>query len=58
MLKRIYINLIGLLDVPYSTEVGYMLVSVGRLDEAGFTDFGGRKCMLKREDDVVVGVML
>ena len=48
-----------LLDVLYSAEVGYTLVSVGRLDEAGFTViFGGGKCMLKGEDDVVVGVVL
>ena len=40
-------------DVLFSAEVGYMLVSVGRLDEPGFTViFGGGKCILKGEDDV------
>ena len=47
-----------LLDVLYSAEVGYTLVSVGRLDEAGFTvTFGGGKCTLKGEDDVEIGVV-
>jgi hypothetical protein len=39
---------IRLQDVLYSAEVGYTLVSVGRLDEAGFTVvFGGGKCTLR-----------
>jgi Reverse transcriptase (RNA-dependent DNA polymerase)/Integrase core domain/GAG-pre-integrase domain len=34
------------------------LVSVGRLDEAGFTViFGGGKCVLRGEDDVEIGVV-
>ena len=42
----------------YSAEVGYTLVSVGRLDEAGFTvKFGGGKCVLVGEDGVEVGVV-
>ena len=45
-------------DVLYSPEVGYTLVSVGRLDEAGFTViFGGGKCIVRGEDDVEVGVV-
>ena len=45
-----------LLDILYSAEVGYTLVSVGRLDEAGFTvTFGGGKCMLKGKDDEEIG---
>src|SRR6202522_4010649 len=45
-------------DVLYSAEVGYTLVSVGRLDEAGFTvKFGGGKCVLIGEDDVEIGVV-
>ena len=45
-------------DVLYSAEVGYTLVSVGRLDEAGFTvKFGGGKCTLYGEDDVEIGVV-
>src|SRR5271168_2816069 len=43
----------------YSAEVGYTLVSVGRLDEARFTvTFGGGKCVLKGEDDVEKGTKL
>ena len=46
-------------DVLYSAEVGYTLVSVGRLDEAGFTvRFGGGKCMLFGEDDIEIRVVL
>ena len=49
---------IHLQDVLYSAEVRYTLVSVGRLDEAGFTVvFGGGKCTLRGEDDVEVGVV-
>jgi Pol polyprotein/gag-pre-integrase-like protein len=45
-------------DVLYSPEAGYTLVSVGRLDEAGFTViFGGGKCIVRGEDDVEVGVV-
>ena len=45
-------------DVLYSAEVGYTLVSVGRLDEAGFTvSFGGGKCTLIGEDDIEIGVV-
>ena len=45
-------------DVLYSAEVGYTLVSVGRLDEAGFTvRFGGGKCTLLGEDDDEIGVV-
>ena len=45
-------------DVLYSAEVGYTLVSVGRLDEAGFTvKFGGGMCRLLGEDGVEVGVV-
>src|ERR1700678_2002459 len=45
-------------DVLYSAEVGYTLVSVGRLDEAGFTvKFGGGKCVLIGEDDVEIEVV-
>jgi hypothetical protein len=45
-------------DVLYSAEVGYTLVSVGRLDEAGFTVmFGGGKCTLVGEDGVEIGMV-
>ena len=37
-----------LLDVLYSSEVSYTLVSVGKLDEAGFSVmFGGGKCIIR-----------
>ena len=45
-------------DVLYSAEVGYTLVSVGRLDEAGFTlKFGGGVCVLIGEDGEEIGVV-
>ena len=45
-------------DALYSAEVGYTLVSIGRLDEAGFTViFGGGKCTLKGEDGVEIGAV-
>jgi hypothetical protein len=48
-----------LTDVLYSAEVSYTLVSVGRLDEAGFTViFGGGKCTLRGVDDVEIGAVL
>jgi len=50
-----------LLNVLYSAEVGYTLVSVGKLNDAGFTaTFGGGKCTIKRHDrdvEEVVGVV-
>ena len=46
------------MDVLYSAEVGYTLVSIGRLDEATFTVvFGGGQCMLRGEDGVEIGVV-
>ena len=45
-----------LTDVLYSPEVGYTLVSVGRLDDGGYTvTFGGGKCEIRGEDGKVVG---
>ncbi|KZT18238.1 hypothetical protein NEOLEDRAFT_1028705, partial [Neolentinus lepideus HHB14362 ss-1] len=45
-----------LTEVLYSPEVGYTLISVGRLDEAGFTlTFGQGKCLIQDEDGEVVG---
>ena len=45
-------------DVLYSAEVGYTLVSVGRLDEAGFTlKFGVCVCVLIGEDGEEIGVV-
>ena len=45
-------------DILYSAEIGYTLVSISRLDKAGFTaKFGGGKCTLYGEDDVEIGVV-
>ena len=43
----------------YSPEVGYTLVSIGRLDENGFTaTFGDGKCIIHGPDDECVGRIL
>ena len=48
-----------LTDVLYLPEVSYTLVSIGRLDEKGFTvTFGGGKCILVGLDGVKVGEVL
>jgi len=45
-----------LTDVLYSPEVGYTLVSVGRLDDDGYTvTFGGGKCEIQALDGQVIG---
>ena len=45
-------------DVLYSPEVAYTLVSVGRLDEDGFSvTFGGRKCTIRDVNREVIGVV-
>lgn len=42
----------------YSPEVGYTLISVGRLDDLGFElTFGGGKCTIRASDGKVVGVV-
>ena len=42
----------------FSSEVSYTLVSVGRLNEAGFSmTFGCGKCTIRGEDNDVVGVV-
>lgn len=47
-----------LTEVLYSPEVGYTLVSVGKLDEKGFmVTFSDGKCVLKGPDDSHVGVI-
>ena len=48
-----------LTEVLYSPEVGYTLVSIGQLDEKGFTaTFGGGKCTIQGPAGKVVGVVL
>jgi len=45
-----------LAEVLYSPEVGYTLVSVGRLDRQGYTvTFGNGKCVICNPSDVYVG---
>ena len=40
----------------YSPEVGYTLISIGRLDEKGFSvTFGGGKCTIQAPDGADVG---
>ena len=47
-----------LTEVLYSPEVGYTLVSVGKLDDAGFdVTFSGGKCTIREKDGTVVGVV-
>ena len=48
-----------LTDVLYLPEVNYTLISIGRLDESGFTvTFGGGKCTPHGPDGVKVGEVL
>ena len=50
------INQLHLTEVLYSPEVGYTLVSIGRLDENGFSaTFGGGKCVLRGPEGECVG---
>ena len=47
-----------LLEVLYSPEVAYTLVSIGRLDEdCFFATFGGGKCTIRDANEEVVGVV-
>ena len=50
------VSQLRLTEVLYSPEVGYTLVSIGRLDEKGFTvTFGNGKCVVHGPDDECVG---
>jgi hypothetical protein len=50
------VSQLRLTEVLYSPEVGYTLVSIGRLDEKGFTaTFGDGKCIIRGLDDECVG---
>ena len=45
-----------LTEVLYSPKVSYTLVSIGKLDDAGFdVTFGGGKCTIHEKDGTVVG---
>lgn len=47
-----------LVDVMYSTEVAYTMVSIGRLDQAGYsTTFTKGKCIIRDADNVQIGVI-
>ena len=53
------ISQLRLTEVLYSPEVGYTLVSIGRLDEKGFSArFGDGKCIIRGPDDECVGKIL
>ena len=44
------------MEVLYSSEVGYTLVSVGQLDDNGIlTTFGGGKCIIRGPDGEELG---
>ena len=46
-------------NILYSPNVGYTLVSIGRLDENGFSAlFGKGKCVLRGPDDELLGEVL
>ena len=48
-----------LLGVQYSLEIGFTLVSIGQLDENGFSAlFGGGKCIIRGPDGEKVGEVL
>jgi hypothetical protein len=50
------ISQLHLTEVLYSPEVGYTLVSVGRLDDNSFsTTFGGGKCVGRGPDGEELG---
>jgi hypothetical protein len=50
------VSQLRLTEVLYSPEVGYTLVSIGRLDDEGFsTTFGGGKCIIKGLEGECVG---
>src|ERR1700678_1194625 len=53
------ISQLRLTEVLYSPEVGYTLISIGRLDEKGFSaTFGDGKCIICGPDDECVGKIL
>ncbi len=49
---------LNLVKVLYSPEVGYTLISVGRLDDLGFRlEFGGGKCTIYAPDGKLAGIV-
>jgi hypothetical protein len=52
------ISQLKLTEVLYSPEVGYTLVSIGRLDEKGFTTtFSGGKCLIRGPEGEEIGLV-
>ena len=50
------VSQLRLTEVLYSPEVGYTLISVGRLDDCGFeVKFGDGKCTITSPDGEKVG---
>jgi hypothetical protein len=53
------VSQLRLTEVLYSPEVGYTLVSIGRLDKKGFSaTFGDGKCTIRGPDDEYIGKIL
>ena len=49
---------IRLTKVLYTPDVGYGLISVGRIDNAGYySTFGGGECVIQTGDGEVVGTI-
>jgi len=52
------VSKIRLTEVLYSPEIGYTLISVGHLDNEGFTTtFGKGKCKISHDDDGHIGTI-
>jgi hypothetical protein len=50
------VSKLALTEVLYSLEIGYTLISVGHLDNAGYTTtFGQGKCKIRGSDDERIG---
>jgi hypothetical protein len=46
-----------LTDALYIPGIGYTLISIGKIDDAGYTTtFGGGKCVIRDSEGEVVGV--
>ena len=59
VLNGVEVSKLRLMEVLYSPEVRYTLVSIGQLNEKGFTaKFGDGKCVIQGPDDECVGNIL
>ena len=53
------ISQLKLTEVLYSPEVGYMLISVGHLDDKGFAvTFSGSQCTIQGPDGTHIGAIM